>query len=101
MLSILAANPRTVEAGKYWMYGLLSLSPDADLSGMYVSEAIERMFRGIKKKEEARAVRPGHRKWLWIGAGGTAVAATAIFVWVALTPEAESPEPPTVVPVKL
>jgi hypothetical protein len=98
---VLAANPQTVETGKNWMRGLLSLSPDADLSGMYVSAAIERMFQDVKKETEARTGRTGSRKWLWIGAGGTAVAATALYVWIALTPEAEDPKPPTVVPVRL
>jgi hypothetical protein len=100
---VFAANPLTVEAGKHWMRGLLSLSPDADLSGMYVSAAIERMFLDVGKEEEARAGagRPSHRRWLWLGAGGTAIAATAIVVWVAFTAEAENPKPPTVVPVNL
>ncbi|MEO7423607.1 MAG: hypothetical protein ABI036_00370, partial [Fibrobacteria bacterium] len=69
---VLAADPRTVEAAKYWMHRTLMLSPEADLSGMYASEAIERMFREMKEEEEARTGGGRQRKWLWIGAGGTA-----------------------------
>lgn len=96
---VLAADPKSVEAGKYWMHRLLSLAPNAELEGMYASEAIERMFAGVKKELKTRNGRPSHRKWLWIGAGGSAVAA-AIAIWVAFSPGEESPEP-TVVPVKL
>jgi hypothetical protein len=96
---VLAADPRTVEAGKYWMHRLLFLSPKADLSGMYASEAIERMFGEMKEEEEARLGGNGRRKWLWIGAGGTAVAG-AVAAWMLFSHAAESPER-TVVPVDL
>ena len=96
---ILAADPRSVEAGKYWMHRLLLLSPDADLSGMYASEAIERMFGEVKAEDDARMGRTGRRKWLWIGAGGTAVAA-AVAVWVVFSHASDGPQP-TVVPVNL
>jgi hypothetical protein len=96
---ILAADPRSVEAGKYWMHRLLLLSPDADLSGMYASEAIERMFGEVKGEDDARTGRVTRRKWLWIGAGGTAVAA-GVAVWVLFSHASEGPQP-TVVPVNL
>ena len=96
---VLAADPRTVEAGKYWMHRLLLLSPQADLSGMYASEAIERMFGEMKEEEDARLGGSGRRKWLWIGAGGTAVAG-AVAAWILFSQAAESPER-TVVPVDL
>jgi hypothetical protein len=96
---VLAADPRTVEAGKYWMHRLLFLSPKADLSGMYASEAIERMFGEMKDEEEARLGGSGRRKWLWIGAGGTAVAG-AIAAWVLFSHAAEGPQR-TEVPVDL
>jgi hypothetical protein len=98
---ILAADPRSVEAGKYWMHRLLLLSPDADLSGMYASEAIERMFGEVKDEDDARTGRlsGSRRKWLWIGAGGTAVAA-GVAVWVLFSHASEGPQP-TVVPVNL
>lgn len=96
---ILAADPRSVEAGKYWMHRLLLLSPDADLSGMYASEAIERMFGEVKDEDDARTGRVSRRKWLWIGAGGTAVAA-GVAVWVLFSHASEG-QRPTVVPVNL
>jgi len=96
---VLAADPRSVEAGKYWMHRLLLLSPDADLSGMYASEAIERMFGEVKQEDDARMGRTSGRKWLWIGAGGTAVAAGFI-VWFAFSHASEGPGR-TVVPVNL
>jgi hypothetical protein len=96
---VLAADPRTVEAGKYWMHRLLLLSPGADLTGMYASEAIERMFGEMKDEEEARLGGGKRRKWLWIGAGGTAVAA-AVAAWAVFSHATESPQP-TVVPVNL
>jgi hypothetical protein len=96
---VLAADPRSVEAGKYWMHRLLLLSPDADLSGMYASEAIERMFGEVKREDDARMGRSGRRKWLWIGAGGTAVAA-GFAVWFAFSHAGDGPGR-TVVPVNL
>lgn len=97
---VLAADPLSVEAGKYWMQRLLFLSPKADLSEMYASEAIERMFGDLKKEENTRTGRTGRRKWLWIGAGGAAVAVAVIAVWMASSPSEDVPEP-TVVSVKL
>lgn len=96
---VLAADPRSVEAGKYWMHRLLLLKPDGDLDGMYASEAIERMFAEVKDEDDARTGRVGRRKWLWIGAGGTAVAA-GVAVWVLFSHASDGP-PPTVVPVNL
>lgn len=96
---VLAADPRSVEAGKYWMHRLLLLSPDADLNGMYASEAIERMFAEVKREDDARLGRGSRRKWLWIGAGGTAVAA-GFAVWFAIAHASEAPAR-TVVPVNL
>ena len=92
-----AADPKSVEAGKYWMHRLLLLSPTADLSGMYVSEEIERIFARVRK--EARAGGSGRRKWLWIGAGGTALAA-AVTAWMVMGSGSDGPEK-TVVPVQL
>jgi hypothetical protein len=96
---VLAADPRSVEAGKYWMHRLLLLSPDADLSGMYASEAIERMFGEVKREDDERSGRLGRRKWLWIGAGGTAVAA-GIAVWFVFSHATDAPAH-TEVPVNL
>jgi hypothetical protein len=96
---VLAADPKSVEAGKYWMHRLLLLSPDADLAGMYASEAIESMFAKVKDEDDARTGRLGRRKWIWIGVGGTAAAA-AIAVWFAFSHASEGPGP-TVVPVSL
>jgi hypothetical protein len=96
---VLAADPRTVEAGKYWMHRLLLLSPKADLSGMYASEAIERMFQGMREEEEDRLNGGSRRKWLWIGAGGTAVAG-AVVAWILFSHAGEGAER-TVVPVNL
>jgi hypothetical protein len=96
---VLSADPRTAQAGKYWMHRLLLLSPDTDLAGMYASESIERTFGKMKKEEKARLSGGSRGKWLWIGAGGAAVAA-GIVAWIAFSPGEESPQR-TTVPVKL
>lgn len=44
------------------MQRLLFLSPKADISEMYASEAIERMFGDLKKEADARAGRTGRWK---------------------------------------
>jgi hypothetical protein len=95
---VLAADPNSVEAGKYWMHRLLLLSPEADLEGMFVSESIEDIFRRVKR--EAR-IRPGgsRLKWLWLGAGGTALTA-GIAAWLLLSQGSDGPTR-TVVPVTL
>ena len=49
------------------MRNLILLSPDADISEMYASKAIERMFGEVKEENDARTGRTGRRKWLWIG----------------------------------
>lgn len=74
-----AADPKSVEAGKYWMDRLILLSPAADLSGMYVSEEIDRLFARVKQEARVGSGDGKRRKWLWLAAGGTvlAVAATA------------------------
>jgi hypothetical protein len=45
---IYAANPETLEKGKYWMYQMLKIMPAADLVDMYVSEEIDRIFDRIR-----------------------------------------------------
>jgi hypothetical protein len=96
---VLAANPNSVEAGKYWMHHLLILSPQAGLEGMYVSEAIEDVFRRVKREAKNRSGGGGSRKWLWIGAAGTALAAGAA-AWLLLDSEPDRTER-TSVPVTL
>jgi hypothetical protein len=61
---------------------------------MYASEAIENLFAKVKEEDDAHAGRLGRRKWLWIGVGGTAVAA-AVTVWY-LASHAEKAPAPTV-----
>lgn len=94
-----AADPKTVEAGKYWMTRLILLSPDADLFGMYASEEIERLFARVKAETRMRAGGTGRGKWAWIGAGG-AVAAAAVAVWLIVDNGSHNPER-TIVPVSL
>lgn len=53
---VYAANPKSVEVGKYWMYQLLSLMPAADLAGMYVNEEIDRIFEKVRREFIARQV---------------------------------------------
>jgi hypothetical protein len=96
---VLSADPRTAQAGKYWMHRLLQISPDAELTGMYASETIERTFAKMKKAEGAGPGGRGGRKWLWIGAGGAAVTA-GIIAWIVFSPTEETPERATV-PVDL
>lgn len=45
---VYAANPKTVEIGKHWMYRLLDLLPAADFAGMYVNEEIDRIFEKVR-----------------------------------------------------
>jgi hypothetical protein len=85
-----AANPKSVEAGKHWMYRLILLSPTADLSGMYVSEEIDRLFDRVKQEAHVRSGDNGRRKWLWLGAGG-AVLAVGAATWLVLDDKAEGP----------
>ena len=94
-----AADPKTVEAGKYWMYRLILLSPTADLSGMYVSEEIERMFERVKKETQLRSGGNGRGKWVWIGAGGAVLAAAAA-AWLILDEKPHAADR-TIVPVLL
>ncbi len=96
---VLSADPRTAQAGKYWMHNLLSLSLDADLSGMYASESIERAFGKMKKEERSRLGGSRNRKWLWIGAGGAAVA-LGVAALILLSPDEAEPQR-TDVPVTL
>lgn len=96
---VLAANPNSVEAGKYWMHHLLILSPQAGLEGMYVSEAIEEIFRRVKREAGSRSAGTGRRNWMWIGAAGTVLAAGTV-VWLLLEPEPDR-NGRTVVPVTL
>lgn len=88
---VLAADPNSVEAGKYWMHHLLVLSPQSGLEGMYVSEAIEDIFRRVKREAKGRSGRTHRRKWLWIGAAGTVLAAGAA-AWLILDSEPERAE---------
>jgi hypothetical protein len=74
---VLAANPKSVEAGKHWMHRLILLSPTADLSGMFVSEEIDRLFERVKQEARVMSGDRGRRKWVWLGAGGTALAVAA------------------------
>jgi hypothetical protein len=94
-----AADPKSVEAGKHWMHRLILISPNADLSGMYVSEEIDRIFERVKREARIRSGGDGRRKWLWLGAGGTALVAAAA-AWLVLDGESDGP-PRTVVPVDL
>jgi hypothetical protein len=84
-----AANPKSVEAGKHWMHRLIQLSPSADLSGMYVSEEIDRLFEKVKQEAGIRPGNHGRRKWVWLGAGGTALAA-AVTAWMILDGDSDS-----------
>lgn len=56
---IYAANPETLEKGKYWMYQMLRVMPAADLVGMYVSEEIDRIFDKIRVEFTRRQVQFG------------------------------------------
>jgi hypothetical protein len=47
---VYAANPATVEKGKFWMNRLLTLLPAASLLDMYVSEEIDRIFDKVRKE---------------------------------------------------
>lgn len=85
-----AANPKSVEAGKHWMHRLLLISPTADLSGMYVSEEIDRIFERVKREARVRSGDGGRRKWLWLGAGGTALVA-AVTTWMLFDGDSEGP----------
>lgn len=94
-----AANPKSVEAGKHWMHRLLLLSPTADLSGMYVSEEIDRLFEKVKQEAGIRPGVRGRRTWIWLGAGGTALIAAAT-VWMLFDGDSDAPDR-TVVQVDL
>lgn len=85
-----AANPKSVEAGKHWMHRLILLSPAADLSGMYVSEEIDRLFEKVRQEAGIRPGNRGSRTWLWLGAGGTALA-VAVAAWLILDGESDAP----------
>jgi hypothetical protein len=85
-----AADPKSVEAGKYWMDRLILLSPTADLSGMYVSEEIDRLFARVKQEARVGSGHGGRRKWLWLGAGGITLAAAAA-TWMLLDGGSDGP----------
>lgn len=94
-----AANPKSVEAGKHWMHRLLVLSPTADLSGMYVSEEIDRLFEKVKQEAGIRPGVRGRRTWIWLGVGGTALVAAAT-AWMLFDGDSGAPDR-TVVQVDL
>lgn len=95
-----AANPKSVEAGKHWMHRLILISPTADLSGMYVSEEIDRIFGRVKQEARIRTGDDGRRKWMWLGAGGTALVAAAA-TWMLFDGDSEAAPARTVVGVDL
>jgi hypothetical protein len=51
---VYAANPSTREKGKYHMYQLLALDPNAKLVDMIISEDIDRVFAKVKEEFETR-----------------------------------------------
>lgn len=61
---VYAANPMTVEIGKYWMHQMLRLMPEADLAEMYVNEEIDRIYYKIftefKTRQQAFGVDTGN-----------------------------------------
>jgi|GEM_PF-5983304 len=85
---VLAADPKTLEAGKYWMHRLILLDPNADLAAMYASEAIERLFEKVKEEDgvhDAVSTRP-NRVWIYAG-GAVLTVAAAVSAWILLWPE--------------
>lgn len=64
---VYSANPATREKGKFYMYQLLKLQPEAQLMGMYANEEIEKLFERMKTeyyakydpKKPPEAQRPG------------------------------------------
>jgi hypothetical protein len=51
---IYSANPNTREKGRYHMYRMLELRPDAGLIDMFVSDEIDRIFEKVKKEFQVR-----------------------------------------------
>ncbi len=51
---IYSANPDTREKGKYHMYQLLALDPNAKLVDMIISDEIDRIFTKVKEEFETR-----------------------------------------------
>jgi hypothetical protein len=51
---IYAANPKTREKGRYYMFRLLDLVPTARIVDMFVSEEIDRIFEKVKEERETQ-----------------------------------------------
>jgi hypothetical protein len=51
---VYAANPRTREKGRYYMFRLLEMNPTADLVDMFVSEELDQTFEKVRKEFSVR-----------------------------------------------
>lgn len=47
---VYASNPATREKGKYWLYRMLQIDPNADVVDMYVGEAVDRTFDKVRQE---------------------------------------------------
>lgn len=56
---VYAANPRTREKGRYYMFRLLEMNPSADLVDMFVSEELDQTFEKVRKEFAIRQQREG------------------------------------------
>ncbi|MEO7427193.1 MAG: hypothetical protein ABI036_18540 [Fibrobacteria bacterium] len=52
---VYAANPGTRELGRYHMYRLLDLAPEADLLDMFVGEEVDAVFDKVRKEHSLRS----------------------------------------------
>ncbi len=55
---VYAASPATREKGKYFLLKMLAASSKSDLSDMFVSEDIDKLFASVKLENEARLRSP-------------------------------------------
>lgn len=51
---VYAANPATRERGRYHMYKLLDMAPNADLIEMFVGEEVDGIFTKVRKEHEVK-----------------------------------------------
>lgn len=47
---VYASNPATREKGKYWLYRMLQIAPNADVMDMYVGEEVDRTFEKVRQE---------------------------------------------------
>jgi hypothetical protein len=69
---VYAANPRTREKGRYYMFRLLELMPGAKIVDMFVSEEIERIFEKVREEFNVKAAAMGKAPYRSLPSGEAA-----------------------------